>query len=282
MEAIYILSPPLGGIVASILCLYVHRLIMVGLDSLLVEIGLTQSEVQVYKALLSKGNTTVGPIVKHASVAYSKVYVLLDKLIEKGLVNYIVKDKTKYFSASDPKKLLEYLEKKKATLDLQIKETESVLPVLLAQQQALEENEKIAVYEGLEGLKTIYFECIDSLKDGDTVKVLGASFGNLNNLKYKQFFRSITAKRLKKKIKYEYIFNNALRKETELKRWQKMPLTKIRFLLDETPGSINIQKDRVMIIYWHKEMPKVFYIKSTPVAESFKKYFEVIWKQAKP
>ena len=255
---------------------------MASLDSLFVEIGLTQAEAQVYKALLAKGNTTVGPLVKRAGVSYSKVYVLLDKLVEKGLASYLVKDSTKYFTASNPKKLLEYLKRKKDELDEQIRQTETVLPKLLAQQHALDENEKIAVFEGIEGLKTIYYECLDLLSEGDTVRVLGASFGNPNNPSYKQFFRSITSKRLKKKIQYQCIFNSSLRKNSETMRWQKMPHTEIRFLLDETPGSINIQKDRIMIIYWHKEMPKVFFIKSTPVAESFKKYFDVIWKQAKP
>jgi len=70
---------------------------------LLKEIGLTESETKVYLALLELGSTTKGPIVDKSQVASSKIYELLEKLIQKGLASFVVKSGTKYFEAAPPK-----------------------------------------------------------------------------------------------------------------------------------------------------------------------------------
>ena len=67
--------------------------------SLLEKIGLTNSEIKVYLALIDTGASTVGPITSKSKVASSKTYELLDKLIEKGLVTTYKEDNIKYFKA---------------------------------------------------------------------------------------------------------------------------------------------------------------------------------------
>lgn len=252
------------------------------LEEMLQEIGLTPAEARVYLSLLDLKSATVGPIAKKANVSYSKVGILLDKLIDKGLCNYIMSQNVKKYSASNPKKILEYISEKKELLKAEEASAESLLPELLKKFSKEEEKERIEIYEGVEGLSTIYNEGLDELKDGEDVVVLGASFGAPSGReKVSRFFQKINQKRIKRKIKYRIIYNENLRNDPAVKEWQKLPYTDIRFLLNNTPGSINVRADRTMIIYWHKEKPKVFFIKSKPVADSFKQYFEVIWQQAK-
>ena len=59
----------------------------------LVNLGLTEGEAKVYTALLGTGSSTVGPIVKASGVASSNIYDILERLIEKGLVSFIIKSK---------------------------------------------------------------------------------------------------------------------------------------------------------------------------------------------
>ena len=80
---------------------------------ILKDAGLTEGEIKVYLALLELGDTTTGPLVDKSGVARSIVYQILERLIEKGLASYIVKDKTKYYQAADPNKLLDYAQKRK-------------------------------------------------------------------------------------------------------------------------------------------------------------------------
>ena len=68
--------------------------------------GFTNGEVRVYLSLLELGETTTGDIIKKSKITGSKVYEILDKLIEKGLVSYIIKEKTKHYRNLLQKELL--------------------------------------------------------------------------------------------------------------------------------------------------------------------------------
>src|SRR3989344_6582669 len=96
------------------------------------EAGLTDGEGKVYLALLKLGSTTSGPIIEESKVANSIIYRLLDSLIEKGLASYIIKEKTKYFTAAQPKKIVEYLEERKQKIEDNKESINKLLPQLIA------------------------------------------------------------------------------------------------------------------------------------------------------
>jgi len=56
---------------------------------ILSQIGLTNSEIKVYFALLELDTSTVGPIYEKAKVPDSKIYLILEKLKEKVLCGMI-------------------------------------------------------------------------------------------------------------------------------------------------------------------------------------------------
>ena len=64
------------------------------LANLIREAGLTEGESKVYLALLKLDSSTSGPIIEESGVANSIIYRILDSLSEKGLVSYIIKEKT--------------------------------------------------------------------------------------------------------------------------------------------------------------------------------------------
>ncbi|MDP1694039.1 MAG: helix-turn-helix domain-containing protein, partial [Candidatus Woesearchaeota archaeon] len=70
------------------------------------DIGFSKGEVKVYFALLDLGETTIGPLSKKSEITAAKVYPILEKLIKKGLVSFIIKSDTKYFSPANPKRIL--------------------------------------------------------------------------------------------------------------------------------------------------------------------------------
>jgi len=63
-------------------------------------LGLTEGEAKVYLSLLELGSSTIGPIIKKANIASSNVYDILNRLLKKGIVSYILKQKIKYFQES--------------------------------------------------------------------------------------------------------------------------------------------------------------------------------------
>src|SRR3989344_8398974 len=91
------------------------------------KLGLTNGEARAYSALLELGSSTVGPIVSKSGIAYSKIYEVLDRLIEKGLASFVIKQKTKHFQPLEPRRLQEYLDKKEE----EIKESRTLLNEIL-------------------------------------------------------------------------------------------------------------------------------------------------------
>src|SRR3989344_7352086 len=102
-------------------------------------IGLTDGESRAYLALLKLGSSTVGPIVKESGVSYSKIYEVLGRLLEKGIISYNIKQKTKYFQAIEPERLLDFLNKK----EIELKENKRLLGKIIPELQNLKDKKDL-------------------------------------------------------------------------------------------------------------------------------------------
>src|SRR3989344_1806167 len=99
-------------------------------EKLLEEIGLTKGEINVYLTLLKIGETTTGKIIEEAQISSGKIYEILDKLIKKGLASYTTKEKTRYFNAASPNRILDFLHEKEKELKSKEEELIKELPLL--------------------------------------------------------------------------------------------------------------------------------------------------------
>jgi len=80
------------------------------------ELGLTENESKVYEKLVRLGKTGSGDLSRESGVSYSKIYNVLDSLINKGLVD-VIPEKTKKFVPSDPEALVKLIEEKQKKLE---------------------------------------------------------------------------------------------------------------------------------------------------------------------
>ena len=83
------------------------------IEEVLENIGLTKGEIDVYLALLDLGLSTTGKITKSANISSSKVYEVLQRLINKSLANYVIENGKHYYSATPVNRLIDFLENKK-------------------------------------------------------------------------------------------------------------------------------------------------------------------------
>lgn len=242
----------------------------------LLKIGLTEGEAKVYLALCELGSSTVGPIVKKARVAYSNVYDILNRLIEKGIVSFIIKEKTKYFQAVSPSNLLDYLDKKEKQITEQKKALKQILPQL-EKLQEIKPQQEAEIFLGLKGLKTAYEKLLYGLskKDEDL-------FFYIHEKQYAEesdlFYLSIL--NLIKKIKIRGVVNEEGKKSEFFKKVKKYPCYKTRFVSFPIPGNIEVCKNKLLLISWKKPIIAVL-IHSESMADSFRDYFESVWKVAK-
>ncbi len=97
--------------------------------------GLTDTEAQIYLALLNLGPSTATTIAKKANIHRRSVYDTTTRLIKKGIIGYIIKNNRKYFEAVDPERLLEIIKEKEQAIN-------NILPQLKAKYQTTIEKQE--------------------------------------------------------------------------------------------------------------------------------------------
>lgn len=242
------------------------------------ELGLTKSEIAVYLSLLETGQSTTGPIVEKARISSSKIYEILEKLIDKGLVSFVLKGSIKYFEATQPERILDLLKEKEKKLEEQRKEVEKILPELTRKKNLSNVKDSAAVYRGMKGLETVFYEGLDLLKKGDMFYAFGIPHRtNVIN----RFFVRWSKDRAEKGINSQLLFNDEARGEL-----QTLPennrRSEVKFMEKGvvTPAAINIFKHRTVIFPNQLDQnPLLIVIDNQNIADSFKAQFELLWNQ---
>jgi sugar-specific transcriptional regulator TrmB len=245
-------------------------------ESLLGEIGLTKGEVKVYLTLLKLGQTTTGKIIEGANISSGKVYQILDKLIKKGLVSFILKEKTKYFLASDPSRILDYLMEREIKHRKQENDLKRILPQLKALQCNSEEKYEATIYKGLRGIETVAHMLLDYINKGDTLLAIGIT--SKKDKKFNILWQKWNMERIKRKKYCKFIFSD--RGDEHYAILRKLPFTEVRVIEGFTPAAVDVVGDKTLI-FTHEE-PSCLLITSKDIAASFKQFFEQLWKIAKP
>jgi sugar-specific transcriptional regulator TrmB len=231
--------------------------------------GLTENEAKVYEALLEMGSRSAGVISRRTGLHRRVIYDVLDRLIKKGLVGYIVENNKKIFSVSNPERFLEIVDEEKNNLNV-------ILPTMLEifNQSKERQKEETVFFKGKNGLKSVFEDQIEEAKKSKEILILGAS--DIAYELFENYFFWFDKKRQENKINARIIFNSE-------KSSRKIPLSKIKFLPKELSSemSLNIYGNKVAIIYWEKDRPFAIVINQKQIAEGYRKYFEFLWGIAK-
>ena len=244
---------------------------------ILEEIGFTQGEIKVYMALIQLGESTIGPISNKAKVTPAKVYPILEKLKEKGLITHVIKSGTKYFQALNPNRILDYMEDKEKKLHAQKTEIKDLIPTLISQQES-EAKQYATIYESYNGIKTLYDEILNYLQKNNE-EFIGFTLGREYTSKQANlFFKNYDAKRRELNIKTKLIGLEHQKKFLQ-KEYGEDPNVEIRYLKHAVPTGLIIFDDKVATLLWH-DIPSAFVIHSKPNAEAYRKFFNDMWKIA--
>ncbi len=238
------------------------------------KLGLSKNESAIYLFLLKTGDTTTGAIIKQTGIANSRVYESLNTLITKGLVTYNIQKEGKHFQASSPNKFIELEEERR-------KKIESLIPDLTKIQSSNSPETKTAIYEGLEGFKTAFKKIIDDCPKKETIHILGFSEQQYKTESLKLFISNMNLKSAQRKQNLKIILDQSTKKSLGKDR-EKEKFAEVKYMPKGyiSPAAIDIFQDYVYIFIW-EEKPFVFMIKNNLIAQSFKIYFEFLWKLAK-
>lgn len=247
---------------------------------ILEEIGFTRGEIKVYFALLELGNTTTGPLILNSNVARSKVYEILEKLKDKGLVSESIRRKIRYFQAADPERILDYIKCKEDQIKKEEVEFKKILPELELKQKLVREKQEVKVYVGFEGIKSFYDEILKQLTAKDEYLAMTFSDISLDNSSIVLMFQKFHQKRAEIGAKAKILANIKNKTVIEKMDYSDTPLYEFKVTNQVLPTGIVIVKDIVATFNWGKT-PRVFVIICKENAEQYRKFFYDIWKKTK-
>lgn len=245
--------------------------LLLKIKDLLLGIGLTNNESEVYIILLELKEALASKIAEKTKISRPHVYDSLNKLINKGMSTYVIKNGKKYFKPTDPVKILEYIKEKEFELQRKQKAIEQTLHKLKTLFQSSKERPKVEVYEGVEGIKTILNDIIKTGRELLAFNTLGKEF-----FEYvpEHIIRRYLNERKKNKIKSrQFYVGGAKIIKHSMATYKKIPK-------EFSPVTLFVYGNKV-VMFILIETPLTIKIENKEVAKLYKNQFEFMWKKIK-
>lgn len=224
--------------------------------------GLTGNEAKVYLELLRRGEINGSSLSKKVSLDRSLTYTILNNLIDKGLVSYVIKDKKRLFRAADPENLLFNIQQKE-------REIKSFIPELKTIERLSGIPQSATVYEGKDGLRVLAEEALKS----NELLFFGGTARSYEVLKWEM--PHFEKKMIKKNKKVRGIMNSKY-KENPMNKLKNVKLKFIEGI--DSDATTTIFRDGIGI-HTLRDKPFIIIIKNKTIAEGYRNYFEYMWKK---
>ena len=245
------------------------------------KIGLKDKEVAVYLACLELGPSPVQQISRKAKVVRATTYVVLNSLMNHGLVTQFKEGKKTLFSPEPPRKLLRILEKQEEVIEDKKNELEGLLPKLHVLMKSGSDTPTVRYFSGIEGIHAIRQEIVMYAKPGDTLY-------NFTPIDYldaliKEKEHQYHIQRSARGIKAKTLFttkSEASKKALLFGIYVK--LTERRFISPEkfpSTSGMTIYRDRIAIGTFTGKIGGVI-IESESMSEMMKRLFDLAWDGA--
>jgi len=233
-------------------------------EATLKEFGLTEKEASVYLMLIKSGSSTANEIAQKTQVHRINIYDILERLQKKGLVSFVIVGKRKHYEASAPKRILELEEERKQKMKELVAE--------LNTQRVLEKSgQEATIYKDKKGIRAILE---DIPKSKTEVYLFASGWG------FKENFPGYTdiwhAQFKVNKTKIKSLISNKFKDI-------KVPTPiEYRYLPSEFvfPSTTVVYENKTLMIMWGS-YPLAILIKGKEISESYKEFFQILWKIAK-
>jgi sugar-specific transcriptional regulator TrmB len=245
------------------------------------KLGLNKSEAKIYLTLLEIGSSSAGIIAEKAQVSPSKIYWVLEKLMQKGLVSYIIKAKTKFYCAASPQKLRDYLEEEKEKVEEREEFLEEMIPKLVKLAKLAEDKQEAEMFVGFPAMKNAYFTMYDSAKKGDEHLVFLRSSKEEEKPSAVLFFNKLHRSAVEIGLKRKLLARDTLDARDLFKKgaYAKRKGDEVRFI-DIAPQGINILNDYVLLMHL-ADKPICVLIRSSQLSDDYQRLFFDMWKKAR-
>jgi len=230
---------------------------------ILEDIGLTKGEITVYLALLEEGSVSAGKVLEKAGVQNSVFHFCVNRLIDKGLVAYVVEGKRKIYSAADPENFLVYVKDKE-------EQVKKLLPKLKAKQNFLKQKEGVELFKGLKGVINLLNILIKDSKKGDEFLFFAPDVSERNE-DVQKFYARYDMKRKDKGLVTKGIAISKLKSLFETRKYLEM-----KYSDKPLPANSAICGNKMVLVSWG-DQPTGVLIESKQIIDQQKEFFKSLW-----
>jgi len=233
---------------------------------MLEEFGLTNAEEKVYLVLLGLGESKASALIKKTQLHRTTVYDVLGRLIEKGFVSYIFKNRVKSYVPSDVSKLVDLANEDKKLAEEKYKLAKRLLKKIVPPKRN-GVNVTAQIFEGRKGEKTIMRDIIDEGKEFYIIGSGGSFRGDMPS-----YTEQWAEQRRRKKIHAKILSTNVAGSP----EWG---LNKIR-RLSKTYNSLTatVIYGNKIAFFIHESPIIILLIENEKLSDDYRVYFNLLWK----
>ena len=235
-------------------------------------LGLNEKEARVYIALLKRNGSSAYVIADRAELKKPTTYVILDDLIEKGLVYKVPRAKKQLFVAKSPKEVFSLAEEK---LSL----AKEILPELLAMSDGVKSKPKTLFFEGMKNINHVYDWHAKQMQDKEIVGFYAHTKGVPSELL--ESFKVWAENFKKKNIKIRGIVPDSF----DLKTYRDIDTNHNRQMrvapFEKYSSNISIEICENYVIFFSFNDLQITLIENENIAKSVRQIFEMVWGHQK-
>lgn len=247
----------------------------------LVLLGLSDKEARVYLAALEVGPSPVQEFAKQSGVNRATTYVMVESLVERGLMSSVDRQGKRMFVPEPPERLKQLVKRKEDRAHVARTALEKILPELALLVQESPDRPRVRFYEGVEGLEAMRADFFTGEKKHELLLISAADdyhriAGMARRLPH--------AKRIERTRGFERCIFTSKRPAEELKR--SLPavdnIERRRVPEDAYPlsGEIAVYGEKIGMLSYHGKVMGVL-VESAPIAQTATSLFNLAWETAK-
>lgn len=235
---------------------------------------ISRTAAKVYLALLELGKSGADGIAKKAGTYKANVYDSLGKLIEIGLVTYVIEGKKKLYIPTDPNKLLDAADESKEkaieNCELLKKDLEKIIPYLSEKYSRIKDKEIFEIYLGKKGYRAMIREIL---------REKPKQWKGFGNIQVQEFFPN-EFERWFRNINMMLFSTPSEIVKKRLKEAKKTAKIKIIWVPEDIQMQVvwTLFGNNLLILLYEPEIIAIR-IKSSQVVKTFSDQFDYLWKK---
>lgn len=248
------------------------------LNKELEKLGLSEKEASVYLAAIQTGPSSVQKISQKSKVNRATTYVIIESLMEMGLMSTYDEGKKTFYVAEKPQRLVEHFSQKEEEIHNKIDRLKGIVPELNLLYNDYSDKPRIRYFEGVEGLRAVQDDFTGSLGKDETLYIF-LPLDDFSKSPLKGKFEKSFKERISNGVKSKVLYTSGSGRDLGYEIQHKKAHKEYKFIdYKENPfnGGMNIYGNKIFMIDYLGKLGGVV-IENKTMAEMMKTIFKKMW-----